>query len=137
MSCVLRAIGTAFDVDAYLKSSRLVASIVFRRGEPRTPGQPEGPRRTASGLNVAVSDANVDDLAAQVRDALRFLREHEDDLRRLGSCPGMEEVCLDFALRRRDVVAQSDLFPADLLWQAGALDIDLVVTHYAMTQSES
>jgi hypothetical protein len=24
------------------------------------------------------------------------------------------------------------VFPADLLWQAGALDIDLVVTHYAV-----
>jgi hypothetical protein len=137
MSCVLRVIGTAFDVDAYLKDSRLVASVVFRRGEPRVTGQPEGPWRAASGFNVAVSDATVNDLAAQVRDALRFLREHEDDLRRLASYPGMEEMCLDFAVQRRDVIAQSDLFPAELLWQAGALDIDLVVTHYAMAQGES
>ena len=137
MSCILRAIGTAFDVDAYLKDSRFAASVAFHRGEPRVPGQPDGPQRAASGLNVAVSDANVDDLGAQVRDALHFLREHEDDLRRLGSCPGMEEMCLDFAIQRRDVIAQSDLFPAELLWQAGALDIDLVVTHYAMAQGES
>lgn len=137
MSCVLRAIGTAFDVDAYLQDSRLVPTPIFRRGEPRLPGQPDGPKRGASGFNVVVSDASVNDLAAQVRDALRFLGEHEDDLRRLGSYPGVEEMCLDFAIQRRDVVAQSDLFPAELLWQAGALDIDLVVTHYAIAEEES
>lgn len=54
-----------------------------------------------------------------------------------GSYPGVEEMCLDFAIRRRDIVAQSDLFPAELLWQAGALDIDLVVTHYAIAEEES
>jgi hypothetical protein len=137
VSCVLRAIGTAFDVDAYLKDSRFAAAAVFRRGEPRVPGQPDGPQRAASGINVVVSDANVNDLAAQVSDALRFLREYEDDLRHLASCPGMEEMCLDFSVQRRDVIAQSDLFPAELLWHAGALDIDLVVTHYAMAQGES
>lgn len=137
MSCVLRVIGTAFDVDAYLRDSRLVAAPVFRRGEPRLPGQSDGPKRGASGFNIAVSDAGVNDLVAQVRDALRFLGEYEDDLRRLGSYPGVEEMCLDFAIRRRDVVAQSDLFPAELLWHAGALDIDLVVTHYAIAEEES
>ena len=66
----------------------------------------------------------------QVQAARRFLRQHEDELRRLGSFDGVEEVCLDFTILRRAGAAQSDVFPADLLWQAGALDIDLVVTHH-------
>jgi hypothetical protein len=32
---------------------------------------------------------------------------------------------------RKDVAVQSDVFDAELLWRAGALDIDLVVSHYA------
>jgi hypothetical protein len=138
MSCVLRAIGAAFDVDAFLADSGLRAETVFHRGTPKLPGSPDGATWSASGLNVSVSDhGGLDDLALQVRDASRFLNQHEDELRRLGGFPGVEEVCLDFGIRRRDVAMQTDVFPADLLWQAGALDIDLVVTHYAVAEEES
>lgn len=134
MACVLRAIGTEFDVDGFLKDSSLPHEAVFHRGEPRAPADPGGAKRSASGFNAPVSAAGFDDLDAQIQDATHFLREHEDELRRLGRFPGVEEVCLDFGIARRDVAAQSDLFPADLLWQAGALDIDLVVTHYAVSE---
>lgn len=127
-SCVLRAIGTDFDVDAFLADSTLDGATAFRRGESREPGAADESTRAASGFNVEVAGAG-DELEGQVRAARRFLRLHEDELRRLGSFEGVEEVCLDFSLRRRGQAAQSDLFPADLLWQAGALDIDLVVTH--------
>lgn len=134
MSCVLRAIGTSFDVDAFLKDSELEADPAFHSGEPKVPGRSEGPKRAASGFNVGVGEADSDDLAAQIRDATEFLNEHEDELRRLASFPGVEEVCLDFVIRRQDVAAQSDLFPADLLWRAGALDIDLMVTHVTIAE---
>ena len=124
MSCVLRAIGTEFDVDTFLKDSQL-GGTVFHRGEPR----PTGGHRAASGLNVDVA-AGFDDLDAQIQAAAHFLLRHEDELRRLASFPGVEEVCLDFGLRTPDRSAMSSVFPADFLWQSGALDIDLVVTHY-------
>lgn len=134
MSCVLRAVGNSFDVDAFLRGSAFTTTAVFRRGEPRLAESPDGPKRGASGFNLPVSEAGLDDLFAQVEDAERFLRENEDELRRLSRFPGVEEVCLDYGIRRQDVPTQSDLFPADLLWQAGALDIDLVVTHYATAE---
>lgn len=137
MSCVLRAIGTTFDVDAFLADSGLRPQALFHRGEARLPGVPGAPTWSASGFNVGVSEEGFLDLAPQVRDAGRFLNEHEDELRRLGAFPGVEEVCLDFGIARKDAAMQSDVFPADLLWQAGALDIDLVVTHYAVTGEES
>jgi hypothetical protein len=123
MSCVLRAIGTEFDVDAFLQDSALVGTV-FRRGEPR----PAGGHRAASGLNVDVA-GGFDDLDAQIQAAAHFLLRHEDELRRLASFPGVEEVCLDFGVRSTDA-GGSNVFPADFLWQSGALDIDLVVTHY-------
>lgn len=134
MGCVLRAIGTLFDVEAFLKDSELEADSVFRRGEDRLPGISDGPKRSASGFNVGVSHAPFDELPCQIRDAVAFLNEHETELRRLASFPGVEEVCLDFGIRHRDMGTQSDIFSADLLWRAGALDIDLVVTHHAIAE---
>ena len=131
---MLRAIGTTFDVDAFLRDSPLPADPAFHKGEPRIPGRPDGPLKGASGFNATVSRAGFDDLPGQVMDATDFLNEHEDELRRLGAFEGVEEVCLDFGVRRRDAPAQSDLFPAGLLWRAGALDIDLVVTQYVVDE---
>ena len=124
MSCVLRAIGTEFDVDAFLADSQL-AGTAFHRGEPR----PTGGHRAASGLNVDVA-AGFDDLDGQIQAAAHFLDRHEDELRRLAGFPGVEEVCLDFGIRPIDGAGMTSVFPADFLWQSGALDIDLVVTHY-------
>jgi hypothetical protein len=133
MACVLRAIGESFDVDAFLSESAFPRAKPFHRGEPGS-GEAGANQLAMSGFNLPVSDAGLDDLDRQIEDATRFLREHEDELRRLSSFDGLEEVCLDFGIRRRNVVAQTDVFPADLLWQTGALDIDLVVTHYAVDE---
>jgi hypothetical protein len=133
MGCVLRAIGRDFDVDAFLQDSPLPKDAVFHRGEPRTAGE-GGTKRVASGFNSPVGEAGPGDLDDQVQAASHFLREHEEELRRLGRFPGVEEVCLDFGLSCTAGASQSDVFPADLLWQAGALDIDLVVTHYAVAE---
>jgi hypothetical protein len=130
MACVLRAIGEAFDVLAFLAESPLRPSAVYRKGEPLFAAVPQSPTRTDSGFNLAVGTAGMDDLPGQVREAIAFLDEHEDELRRLGAYEGVEAVGLDFGLRRRDVAAQSDLLPAELLWRAGALDIDITVSHY-------
>jgi len=81
----------------------------------------------------AAGQGDLDDLDGQVSGATDFLRVQEDELRRLGQFPGLQEMCLDFGIGRRDVAAQVSVFPAVLLWQAGALDIDVVVTHYAVS----
>ena len=59
------------------------------------------------------------------------------ELRRLGSFEGVEEVEIDFAVAWRDLAAQSDWFPPELLWRAGALDIALRVSHYLTQERES
>ncbi len=136
MGCVLRAMGRTFDVDAYVRDATLVTDSIYHRGELRL-GTPSGPRHSASGLGIQVSDADFDDLAGQIQSALDFLNEHEEELRRLTGFPGVEEVCLDFGISLRSAAKESEVFPADLLWRAGALDIDLVVTHYAIANEAS
>jgi hypothetical protein len=132
VSCTLRAIGEGFDVEAFLRESPFSRATAFHKGEPRAAASGNGGQHGASGFTLPVSNASADDLAAQVDDATEFLRIHEEELRRLSQFPGLQEVCLDFAIRRRDGAVQIDVFPAELLWQAGALDIDLVVTHLAL-----
>jgi hypothetical protein len=136
MTCVLRAIGSEFDVDTFLADSPLRPEAVYRKGEPVLSSAPQGGIRTASGFNLGVSQAGFDDLPGQVRDAVEFLDEYEDELRRLGKFPGVEAVVLDCGVRWRDVAAQTDVLPAELLWRAGALDIDITVTHYAIADEK-
>jgi hypothetical protein len=128
MSCVFRASGQSFEVDAFLRESALSAHPVFRRGSPRLPGS--GSLASTSGFNVAVSDAEFDNLREQIDDALAFVRRHEAEIRRLRSFPGVETVCLDFGVPWRDVVAQTDTFPPELLRVMGDLGIELTVSHY-------
>jgi len=84
-----------------------------------------------------VGESGLDDLRGQVREAVAFLDEYEEELRRLTAFEGVDQVFLDFGLRRRDVAAQTGIFPSELLWRAGALDIDITVTHYAIADQES
>lgn len=132
---MLRAGGAEFDADAYLAASPFDEVTRYHRGDPRWPGF-EATHRT-SGFNVTVSQANSDDLLTQVEEAIAFLDAHEDELRRLGRFDGVEELELDFAVEWRDLAMQTDWFPPDLLWRAGALDIALRVTHYLPRQRES
>ncbi|PYQ25184.1 MAG: hypothetical protein DMF81_03240 [Acidobacteria bacterium] len=129
MSCVLRAIGEEFDVDAFLATSPLRPDAVYRKGESVPGASGRGRPPLASGFHLAVGPAGLDDLTGQVREALAFLDEHEDELRRLNGFAGVDALTLDFAIRRREGATQIDIFPSELLWRAGALDIDLTVTH--------
>jgi hypothetical protein len=88
-------------------------------------------------LNVAVSEAGFHDFAAQVSDAVAFLLEHDAEVRRLVGFPGVAGVVLDFGLAWRDVAAQSDEFPADLVRLAGACGIALGLSHYPVSDGNA
>jgi hypothetical protein len=132
--CVLRAVGTDFDVDAFLATSGFEMCGVRRKGEPRLRSKPDGPRNESSGFNADVSTKAWNDLPGQIQDAKVFLSENEEELRRLRSFPGVEGVELDFPIELRvgenEIVVQSDRLPASLLLAAGRLGIDIVLTLY-------
>ncbi|MGH9461765.1 MAG: DUF4279 domain-containing protein [Vicinamibacteria bacterium] len=132
MSCVLRAHGESFDVREFLKESSLQPDTVYKKGDPIVTKR-DGSRQPSSGFSISVSQATLDDLEGQIREAISFLDEYEDELRRLGSFVGVDGISLDFGVQWREGSIQTDVFPADLLWRAGALDIWLGVTHYFMS----
>jgi hypothetical protein len=126
MSCALHAAGRVFDVDAFLGESSLQPELIYKRGDP-VPGQQP---RSASGFKLDVSLADSGDLDGQISDAIVFLDENEEELRRLGAFEGVEAVSLEFGVRSRAGLVQSHTFPPELLWRAGALDVALTVSHY-------
>ena len=132
MGCVLRAFGSTFDPDAFLKGSTLLPSKVWRKGEAR--GRSGGDVRRSSGVNVAVSDADMTDLRQQARDAISFLQSNKGDLARLVSFPGVEGVGLDFGIAwRQDVVTQTDSLPPELVRLAGELGLGVEISHYPIS----
>jgi hypothetical protein len=115
MSCVLRASGSNFDVDEFLKVSSFDALTAFHRGAVQFPTSSVTRRSDYSGMNVSLSTREIADLSGQVEDAVGFLRENEQKLRRLRDFPGLERMDSGFPVEDRDVVFQRDAFPYQLL----------------------
>ncbi len=133
MSTILRADGETFDVDAFIAGTDWRVDRVYRRGEPRLPSKPGRGTSERSGLSVLVSAAGLDHFPAQLRDAAAFLAAHAGEIRRLIAFPGVAGVSLDFAVAWRDVTAQSDGFPPEVVRLAGACEIGLELSHYHVT----
>ena len=125
--CVLRASGRAFDVDAFISSSRLEPCAVYYRGRKRLKSEPL-PRE--SGINVHVSRG--DDLTAQIADAIDFLSKNRAELRRLIQAPGFEGAVLDFGVAQTDAYVDYHKFPAALIALAADFGLDIWLTEYPM-----
>jgi hypothetical protein len=102
MSCVLRASGAAFDVEAFLRGSSWAACQVFYKGEPKTVSLPER-INARSGFNLVVSEAEFRAISSQIEDAIAFLKDRFEEVQRLSDFAGIESVALDFAIETRDV----------------------------------
>lgn len=136
MAAVLRASGPDFDVDAFVADDWHIAKV-FHRGEAPLPKtRPNGRKRQDSGLNVVVSEAGFHEFADQIEDAVEFLTDSASEVRKLVGFAGVTSVVLDFGIAWRDVVAQSDRFPAELVRLAGACGIALELSHYPVSDSE-
>jgi hypothetical protein len=134
MSAVLRAYGTRFDVDAFLVDCTLPVCTVNRRGEPVRSGQPNGCLCEQSGIHVSASNADFGEFPRQIEESIAFLRANAQQIRRLCEFPGIEGVTLDFGIARRDVVAQYDHFPAELVRLAGSLGLAIELSQYPVKE---
>ena len=124
---MLRAGGPSFDVEAFCATTSLPIDTKHRVGDQRLP---VGRISSESGIGVQVSGAAFDNFAQQVADATVFLERHAEEVRRLVTFAGVDGATLDFGIKRRDVAAQHDSFPARLVSLAGALGVSLGMTQY-------
>lgn len=138
MSCVLRARGVEFAVDEFLAGSSLKPIAIFRKGLPQWPEvNPAGQKLSASGFHVSVSEAGFPDVKAQIADALDFFQQNRQELSRLIAFPGIERVWVDFGIEERDVAAQHESFPPNLLSLAGDLGIWIDFTLYPFQKPDA
>jgi hypothetical protein len=79
---------------------------------------------------VVASEADFSNVQVQIADAIHFLEQNQAELARLVGFPGVENLSLDFGIEERDVAAQSERFPPNLLRIVGNLGIWLEFTLY-------
>lgn len=130
MSCVLRASGTYFDVDEFLKTSTLDVLTAFHRGEGQFSTSSVTRRSEQAGMTVIVSTREFSDLRGEIEDAIAFLKHNDQELRRLRDFPGLQRMEMDFPIEDRDTVYQRDAFPHELLLLLGNLRIGLMISRH-------
>jgi hypothetical protein len=131
MSCFLRVSGKQFAARSYARRTTFPVVGVYVRGEPRlSRTEPNGKKHATSRVIIEVSRADFTNLKRQIRDAVKFLTRHRLALRRLKRISGVEDFTLDFGVADRDVAAQFDYFPPDLISAAGSLGIGIEVSRY-------
>ena len=134
MACIFRLNGQQLDVEALARLSPVAPCAVFKRGEPVS-ARPNSRRAEISGINLEISDADFEDLERQQADAIAFLRTHASALLQMREFVGVEHASLDFGIAMRDVVVQSDVFPAELVGLIASLKCSLGLTQYPVSKT--
>ena len=129
MGCILHFVGREADVERLVALSPVEPCSVWRRGVPRN-ARPNSRPAVTSGLTLTVSDAEFEDLEKQQADAIQFLRAHTSVLKSMSEVAGVEHATLDFGIAMRDVVIQSDHFPADLIAALAASGCSMELTQF-------
>ncbi|MBZ9752945.1 hypothetical protein K7W42_19075 [Deinococcus sp. HMF7604] len=148
MSCILRVYGY-FDVTAFLAETAFASHWVWREGDLL--GRPPRPVGD-SGFLLATSQAEFDQPGQQIEDTILFLETHHASLlalhqRLTATDPTLNhsDMELDFGIedrvgmldeKGREIVHQSDHFPAALIRLAGEVGLSLSVSRYPRTLPE-
>lgn len=133
MGCVLRVYGTEFGVKDFLRESHLQPYEISLKGELTAASK----LSEHSGLKIDISEADFGNLPEQIADAIFYLKRNKNELHRLRHYAGVEAACLDFAIVKRDVFCQYDTFPAELLYLAEELGLDIELTQFSAEETEN
>lgn len=128
MSCIFRATGEDFDVDAFLTNCPIAPFKVWRRGEPR--GGPEAPPAAESGIAFVVSDAEFTDWTGQLREAQAWFEACQPLVLTLTQWPGVSRAWVDFGAALRPPNWRSYTLPPDLAALIGSLGVHIMLSVY-------
>jgi hypothetical protein len=132
--CIFTAIGSDFDVDAFLATSPWRGfAEPFHRGEA-TPYAVR-PVCTYSGFQIHISDLDEDELEPQIQDSLEFIGLASVELKRLAAFAGVETMVFDIGLVWKDTFYQSHSLPPEFLRLAGEHGLTVELSVYGSTQS--
>ena len=128
--CVLRVDGTDFDPDAFLATTKLVADVIYHRGDRRSANS----THERGGFTVVVSEADGTQFKQQVTDAIEFLRTNRDELVRLAQTPGVQGCVLDFGcdFPHQRIAGRYYRLPLALLGECTTLCVEIELSVYAV-----
>lgn len=129
MSCYLRFCGDELNVKEIIKTLNISPSKIWEKGLPRFKRNPNKLNRN-SGFNILVSDAEFNEFEKQKKEAIDYLRKHQELLSKIMSYEGVDGGDLDFGIEWRDVVIQCDNFPANLIKLAGQIGLGVELSQY-------
>ena len=127
MSCVLRCYGKNFDVDSFLKEVKIKPIIIYHKGEIMKLGNR---KLSFSGFNCNISNASLNKLQQQIKDAEKFIKKNWGKLKKMSVYPKIDKIIMDFCINKRSTGMQCDLFNCKLLLMLGELNIDLTLSQF-------
>lgn len=131
MTCILRAVGTNFDVDDFIEKSSLVVNSLWRKGEKKFKHSKSNEKiNEASGIRIVASEADFSELSRQIQDVIVFLRQNQAAVRELAFFAGVDGTVLDFGAEIYPPGWATFTFPADLLQLAGSAGVSLCLSVY-------
>lgn len=138
MTCYFHAFGPRFDVNAYVKRSKLPVGNTYISGERRFPNSKTNKARYRnSGFSIRIGSETSWELRAQVRAVLKFLKIHKPELKKLSKCKGVKLLNIDFGVdAKEEALGQFFPLPPELVALCGALNIGLEISIYRWCEFE-
>lgn len=138
MSCNLWVAGTNFDVDNFIKETGIEVFHISYKGVPRYKEHPDKLIAKHNAFSARASNAGFHEFRQQVADAIKYLNENRDKLKRIKQSDEIEYANLDFGIWRwPDKPVQSFYFPPELLALTGELGLSIEIATYSPDFFES
>ncbi|WP_160715457.1 hypothetical protein [Chitinophaga solisilvae] len=132
MPCILMIAGKDFDIPQFLNVTRLRVLKKMIKGEPRSSLRPDGEKLPYSYLTIETSKADYGDLNAQVKDTIKYLRKHRNQLMNIKTTGGIDHINLDFGIESSNgQLLQSIFMPRDLVSLAAEFRMSIQVSVYS------
>ena len=133
----LFAHGEAFDVDAYLATTKLRIDYVWRRGDQRRHSCVES-RHPTSGVEIVLGNGRTIRPLEQEQIAIAFLKTHREELRALAQFSGVETFILglQYVCELTDGIVAFCLGPSAVLMRH-ALEVGVLPNYYVTLEQGS
>lgn len=136
--CVLRVTSSRKTLSDYFSKAKLPYYDIHDKGDLIKYGRKKNEPHAYSGFKSDVSNKEWNDLPGQIADAVRFLRRHKKDLKKLCNDFKVCDIRLDFPIELRigrKIFGQFDFLPPKLISLAGELQIGIEISLYSVSKN--
>lgn len=131
MPCNLTITGKHFDASSFLNTTGLRVVKKGIKGDARSLLKPSGEKLPYSFLTIETSKADFGDLNMQVKDTLRYLKRHREQLLHIKNTKWIDNVSLDFGIGLTyGAFLQQIVMPVELVNMAAEYGISIQLSVY-------